>query len=257
MGKPARVAGAGIVTAETHEINRQSRRVPVSLGEPQSAYFPISPAGFPLVFAALDSPLPKARRAGILQVMSTRLTALLLIVSVVVLRLAVGADSALAGFAPFVALVLAAAMLCPRPVLAFAPLAAFLISDILLNAMHGHTLLHPYLLITAVLYGGLFLFGRPLHRAARPALPYLGATVAGVVAFQILGNSAAWLMDPGYAKSFAGFVQANTTGLPGFPPSWMFLLKSLVGNLAFGALFLLAARRASPAVGQAEARAAA
>jgi len=180
--------------------------------------------------------------------MSTRLTAILLVVSVVIFRLAAGASgSALAGFAPFAALMLGAAMLCPRPVLALAPLAAFLISDLLLNAVYGHALLHPYLIVTALLYGGLFLFGRPLHRASRPALPYLGATVAGVIAFQIVGNSVAWVMEPGYAKTITGWLQANTTGLPGFTPAWAFLLKSLAGNLAFGVLFLLATRHILPA----------
>jgi hypothetical protein len=50
------------------------------------------------------------------------------------------------------------------------------------------------------------------------------------------------MYDPGYPKTFAGFVQAQTIGLPvynGATPAWMFLRNSLLGDLFFTALFVV------------------
>ncbi len=176
--------------------------------------------------------------------------ALLLVVSVLAFRIGSaslpGAEG-LAGFAPLAALVLGMAMLRPQALVAVAAVAAFLVSDLILNGMHGAALLHPYLLLNAGFYGLLFLAGRPLAKRLGKAAPYLLATVGGVIAFHIAANTVAWLSSPGYVPTIGGWIQANTNGLPGFPPAWMFLLKSLVGNLAFAGLFLIALRRTAPA----------
>ena len=57
-----------------------------------------------------------------------------------------------------------------------------------------------------------------------------------------------WLTDPGYAKNFAGLVQALTVGLPqyGATPTWMFFRNSLLSDLAFTAVFVLLMRAQSP-----------
>ncbi|PYL59042.1 MAG: hypothetical protein DMF30_00890, partial [Verrucomicrobia bacterium] len=48
------------------------------------------------------------------------------------------------------------------------------------------------------------------------------------------------LTDPGYAKNFAGLIQALTVGLPQFSstPSWMFFRNSLLSDLLFTLLFI-------------------
>ena len=187
--------------------------------------------------------------------MNPRLTALILLVSVVIYRVGAGFASPdiaaiLSGFAPFAAMVLGAAVLAPSARLAWLPAAVFLVSDLILNTLVYQTgAFSGYMLVSLVFYAGLFLFGRPLAARKSLAIPFLGATVLGVLAFQFLGNAVSWVMLP-YAKSLAGFVQAQTTGLPGFAPAWSFLLKSLAGNLAFAGLFLLAmapARQSAPA----------
>ena len=43
--------------------------------------------------------------------------------------------------------------------------------------------------------------------------------------------------QPSYAKTIAGWIQALTIGLPGFPPTWVFGLKSLLGTGLFTGLF--------------------
>lgn len=178
--------------------------------------------------------------------MNSRLTALVLLVAVVIYRVGAGFASTdvaaqLAGFAPFVALVLGAAVLAPQARLAWLPAAAFLVSDLILNVVvYRVAAFHPYMLLTIGFYSAIFLLGRPLARTASLTLPMLGSTVLAVVAFHLLANSISWAIHPLYPKSVAGLVQAQTTGLPGFLPSWAFLLKSLAGNLAFAGLFLVA-----------------
>jgi hypothetical protein len=69
----------------------------------------------------------------------------------------------------------------------------------------------------------------------------LPASLAGSVLFYVITNAFAWLSDPGYAKNFAGLVQALTVGLPQYSatPSWMFFRNSVLSDLLFTGLFML------------------
>ena len=77
----------------------------------------------------------------------------------------------------------------------------------------------------------------PWLRFRRVILP---AMLGSSLLFYIVTNTASWLTltEPSYAKTAAGWIQALTTGLPGYAPTWTFLLKSLVSDLLFAALFL-------------------
>lgn len=68
----------------------------------------------------------------------------------------------------------------------------------------------------------------------------LGGSLLAATTFYFLTNSLSWLMDPGYAKTFSGYVQAMWTGLPGFSPTWLFFRNSLVSMGLFTSLFLAA-----------------
>ncbi len=46
-------------------------------------------------------------------------------------------------------------------------------------------------------------------------------------------------MTPGYPATFAGWWQANTVGLPGYDPTWLFLRNGMAGDLFFTLLLLL------------------
>jgi hypothetical protein len=45
-------------------------------------------------------------------------------------------------------------------------------------------------------------------------------------------------MDAGYAKTLAGWIQALTTGRPGFPPTWEFFRSTLFSGGIFTGLFV-------------------
>ena len=59
----------------------------------------------------------------------------------------------------------------------------------------------------------------------------------GALLFYFITNTASWIFDPGYPKTLQGLLQALTTGLPGLPPTWMFLKNTLISGGLFTGLF--------------------
>jgi hypothetical protein len=74
----------------------------------------------------------------------------------------------------------------------------------------------------------------------------LSASVCGSFLFYVVTNTASWFGEPAYAKTVAGWLQALTTGQPGYEPTWMFFRSTLVSDLLFTGLFVvcMAATRA-------------
>ena len=59
---------------------------------------------------------------------------------------------------------------------------------------------------------------------------------ANALAFYLVTNVVCWAIEPAYPGGFGGLVQALTTGLPGYPPTWMFFRNSLASDFLFAAL---------------------
>ena len=63
--------------------------------------------------------------------------------------------------------------------------------------------------------------------------------------FYVAANTFSWWHDvvvhmtPGYPATLAGWWQANTVGLPGYPATWLFLRNGMAGDLFFAFLLLL------------------
>ncbi len=140
-------------------------------------------------------------------------------------------------FSPLAALALCGSLYFPRPWSWAGPLLALLASDIFLNLHYGlapvtsGTVLaaFSYLLIWAL---GERLAGRLSWRG------WLGGSLVSTLLFYGVTNSGAWWTIPIYEKSWAGWLQALTTGIPGYPPTWTFLRSSLISDLLFTGLFL-------------------
>lgn len=171
--------------------------------------------------------------------------AFLLVVLAVLYRIATGilvqSGSAtwLSNFAPLAAIALCCAVFFSGSWKFIVPLAALLVSDVVLNLYYGATLLDPlmlgrYLALIAVGCLGLLIQNRTSLKVLLPA------TIGGSVVFYFISNAFSWISDPGYVKNFAGFIQALTVGLPGYPPTWVFFRNSLVSDLVFTGLFVLA-----------------
>jgi len=78
------------------------------------------------------------------------------------------------------------------------------------------------------------------NRKHATALPTLASSIMAAAAFYFLTNSVSFALDPLYAKTWQGFVQAQWTGPAGLGPTWIFLRNMVAGNLLFTAAFLLA-----------------
>ena len=120
-------------------------------------------------------------------------------------------------FAPLAALALCGAIYFPRPWSWVAPLVALLVSDIFLNLYYG---LGPWTEETglaAISYLLIWALGSRL--AKHPSWKvWLGGSIGATLLFYMVTNTGAWWTIPIYEKSWTGWVQALTVGIPGYPP---------------------------------------
>lgn len=145
----------------------------------------------------------------------------------------------LSNFAPLAAIALCSAAYFPSRYKFAVPLLLLLISDIILNLHYGASLLSPLIIgryVALILIGvmGVALKDRASIKTMLPA------SLAGSLLLYLVANTFSWLSDPGYVKNFAGFIQAQTLGLPAYSstPTWMFLRNSMISDLIFTSLFV-------------------
>jgi len=118
------------------------------------------------------------------------------------------------------------------------PLGTLAATDLLLNVFYYHQPVFSwYMLVKTLGFVGIVGLGRLFSRRAN-FLKLLGGGLLGAVLFYLITNTASWLYDPGYAKTFAAWIQALTTGLPGLPPTWEFFRNTLLSGGLFTALFV-------------------
>ena len=171
--------------------------------------------------------------------------AALLLLVVVVFRVVLGATQMnlheltwLHNFSPLAAIALCGAVYLPRRVAFVFPLAALLLSDLLINARYEVALVTPEMLPRYVALGLIAGLGWTLRNTPRFGLLIAGS-VAGSVTFFLVTNTGSWLAEPRSAKNVAGFIQALTTGLPGVHPTTLeFFRNTLVSDVVFTGLFV-------------------
>jgi hypothetical protein len=117
------------------------------------------------------------------------------------------------------------------------PLATIIVTDILLNIFHYNMpVMVPELVVNWIILGLFVVLAKWLARHRSYGRVFLG-TLIGALLFYLVSNTVSWLVNPAYAKTIAGWIQALTVGLPGFPPTWVFGLKSLLGTGLFTGIF--------------------
>ena len=117
------------------------------------------------------------------------------------------------------------------------PLATIIVTDVLLNLFHYNEPALASELISNWMILGLFVvLAKWLAKRRSYGRVFLG-TLLGALLFYLVSNTVSWMVNPAYAKTIAGWVQALTVGLPGFPPTWVFGLKSLLGTGLYTGLF--------------------
>jgi hypothetical protein len=118
------------------------------------------------------------------------------------------------------------------------PLATLMLSDIAMNVFHYKVApLGLYMLPNYLGYAFLIGFGRA-HSARSSRLRLLGGGLIGAILFYLITNTASWIRDPYYEKTVAGWIQALTSGVPGYPPTWTFFRNTLLSGGLFTGLFV-------------------
>ena len=146
---------------------------------------------------------------------------------------------ALANISPLAALALCGAMLLPLRMAAILTFGTFLISDVVLNLKYGFAIINVYSLFLLFVFTLLYWLGH-LLRNKKNIIVLLASTFFSSIIFYISANTVSFFFDPGYLKNISGWLMANTTGLPGYPPAWLFGLKSLLSNIIFASAFYFA-----------------
>ena len=167
---------------------------------------------------------------------------LLLLFVVILYRVVLGIAGSddlqwLHNFSPVAAIALCGAVYLPKRVAIALPLAMLFASDLVLNAFYQVPLftfeiLPRYLALILITALGLAIRGR----ARLPQM--VGASFIGSVLFYVITNTGSWLAEPAYAKTAAGWIQALTIGVPGWPSTWWFYRHTLLSDVIFTLLFV-------------------
>ena len=175
------------------------------------------------------------------------IAAVLLVLIAIVYRVVIGVAGMthmewLHNFSPVAAIALCGAIYFPRKIAILAPLAAFFVSDLILNACylatpHVTSIVSVRMIPEYLALGLSAALGWKLRANPKAGL-ILGASVLGSIAFYVITNTGDWLVEPLYAKTLAGWMQALTTGLPGYPPTFTFFRNTFASDLLFTAIFV-------------------
>ncbi len=116
------------------------------------------------------------------------------------------------------------------------PVVAVIASDLILNPTYGQGLLEPITLISIIAYYGIFLLGKSI-KSSKKTIPLFIGAVGSALLFHGTTCGYAWLINPAYSKTLAGFWQAQFLGEPGYAPAYLFLRNSLLSTILFTAVF--------------------
>ncbi|MES2707728.1 MAG: DUF6580 family putative transport protein [Verrucomicrobiota bacterium] len=160
----------------------------------------------------------------------------------------------MAGFSPLMALALCGGAFFPRRSGLLIGMAAVIVPHFIINAVQGYPLWDVNLPALLVVVAAVAVVGKAVGAKA-PVAVLLGASLLSTVLFHLVTNTVSFFTVAGYAPTFAGWLQAQTTGLPQYPPTWLFSVKQLAGDLFFTMAFTVLCRR--PSAGETESAAAA
>ncbi len=155
-----------------------------------------------------------------------------------VMKLRLGADDSWPNVAPWMALAFTGSLVFPRAMSWWVWPLSLLIVDSVVQGPQALSILRETWIVyvcfaIAAIWGGSL-------RGKTGVLGGIARVIGCSVGFYIVTNTQSWLVMPEYAKTLGGWVQALTTGLPGFPPSILFLRNALLSDVCFSALLLLA-----------------
>ena len=124
----------------------------------------------------------------------------------------------------------------PRRLPWWAILGTLMTTDLVLNVFYYDTVLFSdYQAVNYLAYAGIYLLGRRF--STRVSIPnHVVGGLLGAVIFYVITNTASWLTNPDYAKTFADWLRALTTGTNGWPETWTFFRNTLLSGGLFAGL---------------------
>lgn len=144
---------------------------------------------------------------------------------------------ALENFTPWMALAFAGTLVFPRRLPWFALPLVLIGIDV--TATGVEAIMDPGTLAAYACFAvAAFVAGR--FRGKTGLLGGLAGVLVSSVAFYLITNTLAWAGIPEYAKTFSGWIQALTMGVPGYPETYWFLVRSLCSDLGFSILLFAA-----------------
>jgi hypothetical protein len=152
-----------------------------------------------------------------------------------VAKLGFGVPDVIPNFSPWLAVAFAGSALMPRH-LHWAVWPALLVAcDCLLSRGDMAGMWSVYLCLGVAGLAGGALRGRV------GGLGVVAGTAVCSVVFYLVTCTQAWWLNPVYAQSVAGWLQAVTVGDPAWQPqAWVFGLRSLLSEVGFATLLVLA-----------------
>ena len=140
-------------------------------------------------------------------------------------------------FSAAYALAFCAGIYFPRKLAWWLPLTTLFVTDIVMNIAYYHVPpLDDRMLGNYLAYAAMVLLGQRFKPQAA-WLSLLAGGLLGALLFYFVTNTVSWLMDPVYAKTFLGWIQALTVGTPGWPHTWEFFRNTLMSGGLFTGLF--------------------
>jgi hypothetical protein len=142
-------------------------------------------------------------------------------------------------FSPVAAVALCGGLLLPGALAWTLPLLALFVSDLLLSFFLNYPAFGAGQFAA---WGSIILtigIGRLMaSRGSFSLMGFFGAVFAGGVVFYLLTNAVCWVTMPAYPRGLDGLWMSLTTGLAGYPASWLFFRNSFISDVLFASVLL-------------------
>ena len=127
------------------------------------------------------------------------------------------------------------------------PLGTLLLTDVILNVfVYAAPAIGGFMITNYAGYALIIWLGRRFQ-SRDGFLTLLGGGLFAAILFYLISNTASWIANPLYApQSLTTLIQALTTCLPGWPPTWEFFRGSLLSTGLFASLFTAAMKAFAP-----------
>ena len=144
----------------------------------------------------------------------------------------------LPNFSPVAAVAFCGGLFLPGLLAWLVPVGVLFVSDLALAMIFGFPVFSSAQFVSWACILAVVGIGRLSTQASFSVARFFSALIGCGLLFYFVTNTAAWIGNPSYPRGWDGLWMSLTTGLPGYPPSWIFYRNALASDLIFGTLLL-------------------